>query len=39
MFDEIKEKISNDSLEPWTVILENGVRYTTRNPLADYYAY
>lgn len=39
MFDEIKEKISADSLEPWTVILENGVRYTTRNPLADYYAY
>jgi len=39
MFDEIKEKISADSLEPWTVVLENGVRYTTRNPLADYYAY
>jgi len=39
MFDEIKEKISPDSLEPWTVILEDGVSYTTRNPLADYYAY
>ncbi len=39
MFDEIKEKISIDSLEPWTVILENDVRFTTRNPLADYYAY
>ena len=39
MFDEIKEKISNDSLEPWTLILESGVSYTTRSPLADYYAY
>ena len=39
MFDEIREKISIDSLEPWTVILENGLRFTTRNPLADYYAY
>lgn len=39
MFDEIREKISVDSLEPWTVILENGLRFTTRNPLADYYAY
>lgn len=39
MFDEIKEKISLDSLEPWTVILENGTTFTTRNPLADYYAY
>lgn len=39
MFDEIKEKITDESLEPWTVVLEGGVRYTTRNPLADYYAY
>ncbi len=38
-FDEIKEKISAESLEAWTVVLENGMRYTTRNPLADYYAY
>lgn len=39
MFDEIKEKISPNSLESWAVVLENGVSYTTRNPLADYYAY
>ena len=39
LFDEIKEKISAESLEPWTVVLENGTRYTTRNPIADYYAY
>lgn len=39
MFDEVKEGITVESLEPWSVVLENGVRYTTRNPLADYYAY
>ncbi len=38
-FDEIKEKISAESLEPWTVVLEDGTRYITRNPIADYYAY
>ncbi len=39
MFDEVKEAITAESLEPWTVILEDDVRYTTRNPIADYYAY
>ena len=39
MFDEVKEAITVESLESWTVVLEGGVCYTTRNPLADYYAY
>ncbi len=38
-FDVIKQPISRKSLEPWTLILPNNHAYTTRNPIADYYAY
>lgn len=38
-FDTIRQQISRTSLEPWTVILEDGLRFTTRNPIADYFAY
>lgn len=38
-FDNIRQNIAPESLEPWSVVLENGMRYTTRNPIADYYAY
>ena len=39
VFDKVAQQISTTSLEPWTVQLENGLSYTTRNPIADYYAY
>ncbi|MEK7070422.1 MAG: hypothetical protein AAB966_01310, partial [Patescibacteria group bacterium] len=39
MFDRVQQKISWESLEAWTVTLENGITYTTRNPIADYFAY
>jgi len=39
VFDKIQRKISWKSLEPWTLVLENGLCYTTRNPIADFYAY
>lgn len=39
VFDRIHQQISHASLEPWTVVLEDGTSYTTRNPIADYYAY
>lgn len=39
VFDKIRQPVSHVSLEPWTVILEDGTSYTTRNPIADYYAY
>lgn len=38
-FDDITQRISWESLEPWQVILEDGTSFTTRNPIADYYAY
>jgi hypothetical protein len=38
-FDSLSQKISWESLEPWTVILEDRTKYTVRNPIADYYAY
>lgn len=38
-FDRIRQQISRDSLEPWTVVLEDGLHFTTRNPIADYFAY
>ncbi len=38
-FDVISQKITWQSVEPWTVVLENGLYYTVRNPIADYYAY
>lgn len=38
-FETIRQPISMTSLEPWTVILEDGMRFTTRSPIADYYAY
>jgi hypothetical protein len=39
VFENIVQAISHASLEPWTLILEEGMSYTTRNPIADYYAY
>lgn len=39
VFDKIHQKISKKSLEPWHVVLDDGTKYTTRNPIADYYAY
>ncbi|HSW88817.1 MAG TPA: hypothetical protein VLG12_06670 [Candidatus Saccharimonadales bacterium] len=38
-FDDVQQKISWESVEPWTVILEDGLQFTVRNPIADYYAY
>lgn len=38
-FDEILQNISWKSVEPWYVVLETGLTYTVRNPIADYYAY
>ncbi|HSW96700.1 MAG TPA: hypothetical protein VLF89_02650 [Candidatus Saccharimonadales bacterium] len=38
-FDDVQQKISWESIEPWTVILEDGLTFTVRNPIADYYAY
>lgn len=38
-FDDITQKICWQSLEPWTVILEDNTKFTTRNPIADYCAY
>lgn len=38
-FDKIRQKIPRLSLEPWTVILNSQLSFTTRNPIADYYAY
>jgi hypothetical protein len=38
-FEDLKQKIAWNTLEAWTVELENGLKYTTRNPIADYYAY
>lgn len=39
VFDKVSQRIPSESLEPWTIQLENGLTYTTRNPIADYYAY
>jgi len=39
VFDRITHQIPPRSLEAWTVRLEDGTEYTTRNPIADYYAY
>lgn len=39
VFDKIQQPISYASLEPWNVTLDDGASYTTRNPIADYYAY
>ncbi|NTU73814.1 hypothetical protein HGB07_06665 [Candidatus Roizmanbacteria bacterium] len=38
-FDSIREEISWESIAPWQVILDGGVTYTVRNPIADSYAY
>jgi hypothetical protein len=38
-FENVREKISWKSVESWQIVLEGGVTYTTRNPIADYYAY
>lgn len=38
-FDDVQQQISWESVEPWTVILEDGMQFTIRNPIADYYAY
>lgn len=39
VFDKIRQPIPIKSLESWSVELEDGTRYTTRSPIADYYAY
>ncbi len=38
-FGNIKEKILKKSLEAWTVILNDKLKYSVRNPIADYFAY
>lgn len=38
-FDNIKQVITWKSVEPWTLILNKKISYTTRNPIADYFAY
>lgn len=38
-FDSIQQQISWKSVEPWQVILGKNLSYTTRNPIADFYAY
>lgn len=38
-FSSIKQKISQASLEAWTIVLSNNQSFTVRNPIADYYAY
>ena len=38
-FDRVHQPIRAQSLEPWTLTLESGLSYTTRNPIADYFAY
>lgn len=38
-FDTTAEKISWNSLEVWTVIINEKLQYAVRNPIADYYAY
>jgi hypothetical protein len=39
VFDKIQQRISDKSLEAWHVVLEDGLTYTTRNPLGDYFSY
>lgn len=39
VFDKIRQHITHRSLEPWNIVLDDGTTYTTRNPIADYYAY
>ncbi len=38
VFEPIRQLISWESLEPWTVHVNN-IQYTVRNPIADYFAY
>src|SRR5258708_10746602 len=38
-FDDITQQIYWESIEPWTIRLEDKTHYTVRNPMADYYAY
>jgi hypothetical protein len=39
VFDLVSQAISKATLEPWYVTLDTGLTYTTRNPIADYFAY
>ena len=39
IFDTITEKITWESLASWHVVLDSGVTFSVRNPIADYYAY
>ncbi len=39
VFDQVVQPISYASLEPWTLVLSDGLTFTTRNPIADYFAY
>lgn len=39
VYESIREEISWRSLEPWTVILEDGRKYTVRNPYGDLLGY
>ncbi|NTU47063.1 hypothetical protein HGA88_05545 [Candidatus Roizmanbacteria bacterium] len=38
-FEDLSQRISWKTLEPWTIILDNGITYTVRNPIADHFAY
>jgi hypothetical protein len=39
MFERVIQEVSWKSFEPWTLTLENGLSFTTRNPIGDYFAY
>lgn len=39
VFQTVRQFITWKSIEPWTVHLYNSISFTTRNPVADYYAY
>lgn len=38
-FGNVRQQIPHESIEPWTVILENGTRLTTFNPVAHRLCY
>ncbi len=38
-FENIKQKISWKSIEPWTVVLADKTSFTVRNPVGDYLGY
>lgn len=39
VFGNTYQEISQESLNPWTIILDKNISYSVRNPIADYFAY